>query len=121
MDRMNTVPAGCRNLARAAALLLLSGSAGTALSHEHAPLPNQGQAASAPSAKPSLAVSATVDARGRIWLARVENRTILVAYSADAGQSFSVPVAVNPQPENIGAEGENRPKIAPSPATARCT
>ncbi|WP_296645767.1 sialidase family protein [Thiobacillus sp. 63-78] len=112
MDRMNTVPAGCRNLARAAALLLLSGSAGTALSHEHAPLPNQGQAASAPSAKPSLAVSATVDARGRIWLARVENRTILVAYSADAGQSFSVPVAVNPQPENIGAEGENRPKIA---------
>lgn len=110
MSIMKMVP-GRRNLARVATLLLLSGNAGTAFSHEHIPPADRGQAVTARPAKPALAISATIDAQGRIWLARVEKQTILVSHSADEGQHFSVPVAVNAQPENIGAEGENRPKI----------
>lgn len=63
-------------------------------------------------ARPALAVSATIDSKNQLWLAKVENQKILVLHSADNGQHFSSPVAVNAEPENIGAEGENRPKIA---------
>lgn len=111
MSIMRTAP-GRRRLAQTAAALLLSGYAGAALPHEHMPPANPGQAVASRSAKPTLAIGATVDAQGRIWLARVENRTLLVSHSADDGKHFSAPVAVNAEPENIGAEGENRPKIA---------
>jgi hypothetical protein len=115
MNRMKTVFGHgnlCRRLAGIVAALLLSGNAGLALSHEHMPPSDQKPGTSTRQAKPALGIGATVDSQGRIWLARVENRTILVSYSADNGRHFSVPVAVNAQPENIGAEGENRPKIA---------
>lgn len=61
---------------------------------------------------PALAVGATLDGRGRLWLARVEDGHLLVARSDDGGASFSAPVSVNREPETISAEGENRPKIA---------
>lgn len=111
MSIMKTAP-GRRRLAQTAAALLLSGNAGTALPHEHMPPANPGQSVASRSAKPTLAIGATVDAQGRIWLARVENRVLLVSHSADEGKHFSAPIAVNAEPENIGAEGENRPKIA---------
>lgn len=59
-----------------------------------------------------LAVGAALDSRGQLWLARVENRHLLVSHSADGGRSFSAPVAVTPQPEAVTADAENRPKIA---------
>jgi hypothetical protein len=63
-------------------------------------------------ARPPLAVSAVFDARGRLWLARAEGGHVLVAASEDRGASFSAPVRVNPEPELIAADGENRPKLA---------
>lgn len=111
MSIMKTAP-GRWGLARTVAALLLLGHAGAALPHTHMSPENPGQAAVSRPAKPTLAIGATVDAQGRIWLARVENRTLLVSHSADDGQHFSAPVTVNAEPENIGAEGENRPKIA---------
>lgn len=62
--------------------------------------------------KPTLAVGATLDENGRLWLAKVENRRLLVSRSDDEGQTFSVPVAVTEEPEAIVADGENRPSIA---------
>jgi len=63
-------------------------------------------------ARPMLAVGAAFDARGRLWLARVEDQHLFVAHSENGGASFSAPVGVTPEPEAIAAEGENRPKIA---------
>ncbi len=59
-----------------------------------------------------LGVSAAYDGQGRLWLARVEDRHVWVSRSDDQGRSFSNPVRVNPEPEAVAAEGENRPKIA---------
>lgn len=59
-----------------------------------------------------LAVGAALDAAGRLWLARVENRLLTVAHSADGGRSYSASVPVTPQPEAVMADAENRPKIA---------
>ncbi len=97
-------------------ILLLGGllaAAGLALAGAHAQArgADGGKEMAMPS-RPTLAVSAVFDGAGRLWLARVENGTLLVSHSDDGGQNFSAPVAVNPAPENIGAEGENRPKIA---------
>ena len=63
-------------------------------------------------AKPTLAVGATLDGNGRVWLARVENQQLWVSSSDDGGQHFSRPVAVSSMPEDIAANAENRPKIA---------
>ncbi|MBA4141607.1 MAG: exo-alpha-sialidase [Nitrosospira sp.] len=65
-----------------------------------------------PFAKATLAVGATLDPQGRLWLARVENQRLLVSWSKDNGNVFSSPVVVTPEPEDISADGENRPKIA---------
>lgn len=61
--------------------------------------------------KPALAVSATYDNNEQLWLAKVENNRLLVYKSKDKGISFSEPVVVTPEPEDISADGENRPKI----------
>jgi hypothetical protein len=63
-------------------------------------------------AKPTLAVGAALDSSGLLWLAWVENQQLWVSRSDDGGQGFSKPVAVTSVPENISADGENRPKIA---------
>ena len=65
--------------------------------------------------KPALAVGAALDATGNLWLARVENRHLVVSVSQDGGGHFSAPVRVTPEPEAIAADGENRPKIAVAP------
>ncbi|OYY81405.1 MAG: hypothetical protein B7Y33_01820, partial [Hydrogenophilales bacterium 16-62-9] len=73
------------------------------------------QAAAQPrskAAKPAVAVGVAYDARGRLWLARVENQHLLVSHSDDSGAHFSAPVRVTVAPETIAADGENRPKIA---------
>ncbi len=62
-------------------------------------------------AKPSLAVSADFDEKGRLWLAAIRGQHIYVSYSDDRGASQSAPVKVNAEPENILGDGENRPKI----------
>jgi hypothetical protein len=82
-----------------------------AMAHDHTP---STQATTGMSMKPksTLAVGATLDAQHQLWLARVENQKVRVSHSADFGQHFSPAVAVNAEPENIAAEGENRPKIA---------
>ena len=61
---------------------------------------------------PRLAVAATFDGRGRLWLARVVGQQLFVSQSADAGRSFGEAVAVNRAPELISADGEARPQIA---------
>src|SRR3569833_4445160 len=97
MSIMKTAP-GRWGLAQSAAALLQSGHAGAALPHTHMSPENPGQAAVSRPAKPTLAIGATVDAQGRVWLARVQNRTLLVSHSADDGQHFSAPVPVHPAP-----------------------
>lgn len=69
-------------------------------------------AKSTKAARPTLAVSADFDREGRLWRASVESGRVLVGHSKDKGRTFSTPVAVNPQPEKVGGEGELRPKIA---------
>lgn len=63
-------------------------------------------------AKPSLAVSVAFDERGRLWLASVRDRHVHVRHSDDLGATFSPPVAVNAEAENILGDGENRPRLA---------
>jgi hypothetical protein len=58
----------------------------------------------------TLAIGATLDPNGRIWLVRVENQRLLVARSEDH-KTFSAPTLVMVKPEAIMADGENRPKI----------
>lgn len=62
-------------------------------------------------AKPALAVSATFDSEGRVWRAEVRERHVWLSHSPDQGRSFNPPVRVNALPENIAADGENRPKV----------
>lgn len=62
-------------------------------------------------ARQPLAATATFDAKGRLWLASVKEGHVVVSYSSDQGKTFSVPAIVNPEPEFVAADGENRPKI----------
>jgi hypothetical protein len=65
--------------------------------------------------RPALAVSAVFDGEGSLWLAEARGQQLWVSHSEDKGRSFSAPVAVNAVPENIAADGENRPKIIVAP------
>lgn len=60
----------------------------------------------------TLAVSAAFDGDGRLWRVRSDGGHIVVERSDDLGASFGPAVRVNPEPEVIGTEGDNRPKIA---------
>jgi len=62
-------------------------------------------------AKPSLAVTATFDESGKLWLASIRDHHVYVSYSDDHGVTRSAPVKVNAESENILGDGENRPKI----------
>ncbi|MBL4572490.1 MAG: exo-alpha-sialidase [Gammaproteobacteria bacterium] len=57
------------------------------------------------------APSAVFDNKGRLWVAFVQDQYVYVSYSENLGKSYSVPVAVNSEPENVEYNGENRPKI----------
>ena len=96
---------------RIASIFLISVSA-TAFAGQQ-DLANGGQSHSmAHAPKAILAVGATLDMNGRLWIARVENQRLLVSWSDDEGKNFSTPVIVTPEPEAISADGESRPKIA---------
>lgn len=96
---------------RIASIFLMSVSA-TALAGQQDSA-NGGQSHSMSHApKATLAVGATLDEDGRLWIARVENQRLLVSWSDDDGTNFSTPVIVTPEPEAISADGESRPKIA---------
>lgn len=58
-----------------------------------------------------MAVSMAADEQGKLWLARMRDGHIWVSHSEDGGKHFSSEVQVNPQPEAILAENQNRPKI----------
>lgn len=62
-------------------------------------------------AKPSLAVTVDFDEKGRLWRVSARERRVLVSHSDDGGKSYSKPVNVNAEPEDILGDGENRPKI----------
>jgi hypothetical protein len=64
-----------------------------------------------PLARQQLAVNATFDAQGQLWVASVKDGHVLVSHSADLGKTYSAEVMVNLAPEAVAAEGENRPKI----------
>ncbi|MBK6631236.1 MAG: exo-alpha-sialidase [Betaproteobacteria bacterium] len=59
----------------------------------------------------ALAVGAALDARGHLWLARVDKGRLKVSRSEDSGM-LSDPVAVTAESEIVVADGENWPKIA---------
>jgi len=62
-------------------------------------------------ARQPVAVTATFDAKGRLWLASVKDGHVMVSHSDNQGKTFSTPVLVNPELEFVAADGENRPKI----------
>lgn len=62
-----------------------------------------------------LATGFAFDANGNLWRASVNGGFVEVSASKDLGKTFSKAVRVNPQPQKIGADGEQRPKIAVSP------
>lgn len=64
---------------------------------------------------PPIAATAAFDVRGNLWLARVEESHLVVRRSIDGGKSFGAPVRVSQKPEDILADGDNRPKILPAP------
>lgn len=64
---------------------------------------------------PELGSAAAFDARGRLWLIGVEDGRVAVRHSADAGGTWSAPVALTDGKEAVSADGENRPKIAFGP------
>lgn len=58
-----------------------------------------------------IAVTATFDAKGRLWVVSVKDGYVTVSHSDDRGKTYSVPVRVNSESEFVAAVGENRPKI----------
>ncbi len=94
-----------------AAILLLSIPATALADHGDPAAENQYSAKPRPP-KMTLAVGVTLDGDGRLWLAKVENQRLLVSRSDNDGKSFSSPVVVTPEAEDISADGENHPKIA---------
>lgn len=101
----------------AAVLLAVSAaaflSAPCAVAADHPPLParDSNKAWKESLAKPSFAVTAAFDERGRVWTVAIRGRHLHVSRSEDRGASWSPPVKVNAEPEDILGDGENRPKI----------
>ena len=64
-------------------------------------------------AKPrsTLAVGATLDQTGALWLARVEQGQILVSRSDDNGARFAPGLPVLARAEAVVADGESRPQL----------
>ena len=61
--------------------------------------------------KNQIGISVASDAKGRLWLVRVEDGQVRVARSDDGGPHFGAAVVVNAESESIISEGESRPKI----------
>ena len=58
-----------------------------------------------------LAIGATLDSTGRLWIARVVDQRLVVMRSSDGDRDFVAPVAVTTAAEAVTADAENRPKI----------
>lgn len=95
---------------------LLAGSliAAAALAHDHgAAKPDYSKMWQEKQDKaPRLAVAATFDADGRLWLLRAVGRQLQLSRAEAPGQPFSAPLTVNRTPELISADGEARPQLA---------
>lgn len=83
-----------------------------ALAHQGAAAAEHRHDAKPQPKKPTLALGATLDPDGRLWLAGVENQQLWVSRSDDGGKRFSPRVTVTSEPEDIAADGESRPAIA---------
>ena len=59
-----------------------------------------------------LGASASFDSHGRLWVVDAADKHVRLRYSDDFGTTFSAPVVVNAQPEQIYDRSENRPKLA---------
>lgn len=94
-----------------AAAFWMAVSAGAFADHDSSIGGGEGQSMPRPP-KATLAIGAALDEGGRLWVAKVENQRLLVFWSDDGGKNFSIPVQATPEPENILADGENRPRIA---------
>lgn len=99
----------------AAVLALICQTASAQDHSQHGAKPDMGRMWQEMSRKPQLAASAAFDFQGRLWLAHVRDGQVLVRSSDDEGRTWSADSAVNPQPEAISADGENRPKLAFGP------
>lgn len=55
--------------------------------------------------------TATFDNNDRLWVVYIDGKHIKLSYSTDNANSFEKAITINPVPENIYADGENRPKI----------
>ena len=60
----------------------------------------------------ATAPSSVFSKTGRLWIAWSYAGHVYVSYSDDNAKTYSQPVTVNLQAEEISAKGENRPKIA---------
>jgi hypothetical protein len=101
-----------------ASLYLASLAAHAAQAHDHAPAAqgaDMQQMWRKSMARAPLSATAAFDQDGRLWLATVQDGYLYLRHSTDLGKTYSPLVAVNPQPEAIAADGENRPKIAIGP------
>ncbi len=97
-------------------LAVLAAFPASAEEHRHntgasAKPPDMGKIWQAALARPALSATPAFDTGGRLWQAMVQKDYLYLRYSDDQGKAFSPPVAVNPVPERIAADGENRPKI----------
>ncbi|MDK9723604.1 MAG: glycoside hydrolase [Sterolibacteriaceae bacterium MAG5] len=62
-------------------------------------------------AKPSTAVAAAFDEKGRLWVVNYEKRHLYARHSDDLGKTMSPPVRINTAPEDMLGDSENRPKL----------
>lgn len=85
-----------------------NGAAETAADHRH---DMQARWTAQSAKRDPLGVSVAMDERGTLWLARVSEGHLRVSHSRDHGKTFIDEVIVNPEPENIRAEGQSRPRI----------
>ena len=92
------------------ALPLIAVLAATAPAHGHdmAAMPHAPRA--------DLGASAAFASDGRLWAVSKAGEHVVARASADAGRTWTAPLAVNREPEAIAADGDSRPKIAAGPA-----
>jgi hypothetical protein len=95
----------------AALLLALAASGGQSVVFAAEPCQQSEAGVTPVSVHCGEAPSATLADDGTLWVAFVQNQHVFVSNSTDLGKSYSVPVQVNPEPEDIEFNGENRPKI----------
>ncbi|NMG42779.1 exo-alpha-sialidase [Aromatoleum toluvorans] len=89
--------------------ILLVASAGAAEAQQ---AQHQHGGAAAKAARPELGTSAAFAPDGTLYAVTKDGQHVLLHRSPDEGRSWEAPVTVNADPEQIAAEGENRPKLA---------